>query len=165
MTRGIANGFALCAVAVAVLAACTKQKHTVALDDQLLVTESERMCALNAQLFSIDREPERRPCEREPEAYVRDFELQLMTGFESDSSCKGLEVTKVSEIKQQPRDLWLLSVDRFEPKAHVQKWNLTHAVAELPAGKWEDSKGIGGPSQIAHAVCAIVTQAGATIRH
>src|SRR5579864_1455518 len=169
MTQGTASGFALCALAASVLCGCTKQKSVVAFNDRFLTRQSEVACALNAQLSSMrgdfqSQEPERRPCEREPEAYVRDFELQLMTSFESESLCKSLEMMKASEMQQEPRDIWLLSLDRFEPKADVQKWNLTHAVAKVPAGKWEDRKGVGGPDQIAHAVCAVVTNAGATIR-
>jgi hypothetical protein len=146
------------------------RKPMIVFEDRFLASESERYCALNAQLYSMhpdfpSPEMERRQCEREPRAYARDFEAQLLTGFQSDSSCKGVELIKASEMKQEPRDFWLLLLDHFEPKADVQKWSLTHAVTGLRAGKWEDSEGTGGPGQMAHAVCAVMTHAGGTIRH
>jgi hypothetical protein len=96
---------------------------------------------------------------------VFDFETQLTTSFATDTTCKGVRFVKykgpgnydpsVSDTMGQRH--WMLIVD-FVPGNLKQPWTMLHN-PDLS----RRTQGEGAPEDIAHKVCAIVSEQGGTL--
>ena len=136
---------------------CSHKKPVVTIDDWWNVDYVKNWCELGAT--------NGRPCVGDPVSEVQDFELALRTFFSADPACHEVLLTSFGGPVAAPSKTasdanssadWQLMFN-FQPGESSQDWTMVHRADNNIA------KGQGSPKEIAHSICAIVTQAGGSV--
>jgi hypothetical protein len=131
--------------------ACAKEKPIVVIDHRWNTDYAKNAC-----WRMKDSET---PCVGDPTVDVNEFESQLVTSFASDPTCSRVAVVG-PRGKTGLEPYWLLMLD-FMPGKSGQNWGIVHTA---DGSRTRIREGGGDPKQIAHTVCAVVKQTGASVR-
>lgn len=147
-SAGLGTSLIFLAGALALFSGCSREKPTVVIDHRWNADYAKESCR------SLSH-----PCVVDPTDEVYEFESQLVTSFASDPTCSGVAVVG-PRGKTGLEPYWLLMLD-FRAGESAQNWGIVHT---LDGGRARIREGEGDPKRIAHAVCAVLKQSGASVR-
>jgi hypothetical protein len=134
---------------------CAKTEPVIVVDDWWNVDFAKNGCERLANVH---------PCVVDPTVEVRDFEAQLGTSFGADASCHGVILTNYNGPGAKSSDAASKAEWQLMLNYHVGDISQNWSMVGHTNGPNFYTTGQGNPKEIVHDICAVVKQAGGSLR-